>query len=134
MGLLIDSGVLIDAERGKIDVAAHLEGREADEFYLSVVSASELLHGVHRASKAAVRARRSAFVEAVLDRFPILEIDVAAARMHARIWAETSASGKRVGPHDLWIAASAMAHGLTVVTGNVREFKMIPGLKVESWN
>lgn len=133
MGLLIDSGVLIDAERGKIDVAAHFNGRENDEFYLSVVSVSELQHGVHRASKAAVRARRSAFVEAVLERFPILEIDVAVARMHARIWAELSASGKRVGPHDMWIGASALAHGLTLVTGNLREFRMIPGLAVESW-
>jgi tRNA(fMet)-specific endonuclease VapC len=134
VGVLIDSGVLIDAERELIDFAGKLKGREDEEFYLSVVSASELLHGVYRAPKAAVRARRSAFVEAVLERFPILEIDIAAARMHARIWAELASAGKKVGPHDLWIAASALAHGLTVVTTNIREFRMIPGLAVESWH
>jgi len=41
-----------------------------EESFLSVTTASELLHGVHRATTASVRARRSAFVERVLERFP----------------------------------------------------------------
>jgi predicted nucleic acid-binding protein len=76
MGVLIASSVLIAHERGRIDVRALAEqrvaGREEEAFHLSVVTVSELLDGVHRAADRARRARRSAYVEAVLDQFPIL--------------------------------------------------------------
>ena len=65
-------GVLIEHERDRLDLEAHLKGRGEEEFFLSVVTASELLHGVHRAREASRRARRSAWVEAVLERFPLL--------------------------------------------------------------
>lgn len=101
--------------------------------FLSVVTASELLHGVHRAATEAQRARRSAFVEGLLQRFPVLDIDLVTARAHARVWADIKAAGSRVGPNDLWLAAAALAHGLTLVTANLREFEQVPGLRVEDW-
>ncbi len=116
-----------------MDLGSRLKGRESEEFYLSVVTASELLHGVHRASNDALRSQRSAYVEGILSRFPLLDIDVRTARMHAQIWSSLRAAGRMIAPNDFWIAASALAHGLTVVTGNVREFDRVPGLSVESW-
>ena len=133
MAVLIDATVLIDYERGQIDLAARIAGRGHEAFYLSVVTVSELLHGVHRAVDPGVRARRSAFVEAVLARFPLLPIDLPTARIHAQLWAELAATGALIGAHDLWLAATCLAHGLTMVTGNVREFRRVPGLTVESW-
>jgi tRNA(fMet)-specific endonuclease VapC len=133
MGILIDASVLIEHERGRIDVEAHLTGREDEEFFLSVVTASELLHGVHRAQAAAVRTRRSAWVEAVLERFPLLTVDLATARVHAQLWAELATQGRPIGPHDLWLAAQCVAHGLVMVTANLREFERVPGLAIESW-
>ena len=73
---------------------------------ISVITVSELLHGVHRA-EGAQRSRRSAFVEHVLagiEAFPITE---AIARVHADVWATLSARGEMIGAHDLWIAATA---------------------------
>ena len=133
MGVLIDSSVLIDYERGRVDLEAHIQGREKDAFYLSVISASELLNGVHRAQDADIRTRRSAFVEAVLSRFPILPIDLTTARIHAQLWADLSARGMMIGLHDSWLAATCIAHGLVMATGNMREFQRVPGLTVESW-
>jgi tRNA(fMet)-specific endonuclease VapC len=133
VGVLIDASVLIEHERGRTDLTHHLAGREDEEFFLSVITASEMLHGVHRAEDPSVRGRRSAFVEAVLERFPLLPVDLAAARAHARLWAELAAEGRLIGPHDLWLAATCLAHGLTMVTGNTREFARVPGLAVESW-
>lgn len=134
MGVLIDASVLIDHERGRLDLSARLEGRGAEEFFLSVVTASELLHGVHRAEGSGVRAKRSAFVEAVLERFPILPVDLGTARAHARLRAELAAEGTVVGAHDLWLAASCLAHGLALATGNPRDFHCVPGLDVEVWS
>ena len=133
MGILIDASVLIEHERGGLDLDEDLEGRE-DEFFLSVITASELLHGVHRATEPSVRARRAALVEALLANFPILEIDVAAARAHARLWADLASRGQLIGAHDLWIAASCLSRGLGLATVNAREFARVPGLEVEVWS
>ena len=130
---MIDASVLIEHERGRVNLERHLAGREQEEFFLSVIAASELLHGVHRAADPNVRARRSAFVEAVLERFPLLPVDLAIARAHAQLWAGLMAEGRLIGPQDLWLAATCVAHGLTMVTANIREFAQVPGLAVESW-
>jgi tRNA(fMet)-specific endonuclease VapC len=133
MGVLIDASILIEYERGRVDLSRHLEGRDEEEFFLSVVTASELLHGVHRAREPGVRARRSAFVEAALERFPLLPVDLTTARVHAQLWADLATAGTPIGPHDLWLAASAVAHGLVLVTANLREFQRVKGLVVEAW-
>jgi len=133
VGILIDSSILMAHERGRLGIAAHLEGREDEEFFVSVVTASELLHGVHRAQDAGVRARRSAFVEALLERFPLLGVELSTARTHARLWADLAAAGTPIGPNDLWLAATAVTHGLALVTVNLREFSRVPGLNVEAW-
>lgn len=133
MGVLIDASVLIEHERDRVDLEQRIRGREGEEFFLSVVTASELLHGVHRAADPAVRARRSAFVEGILERFPLLDVDLATARAHARLWAELASTGALIGPHDLWLAAACIAHDLSLVTGNLREFERVEGLSVECW-
>jgi tRNA(fMet)-specific endonuclease VapC len=133
MGFLIDSNVLIDWERGRVDLETRIKGREEEEFFLSVVSASELLHGVHRAVDAGIRSRRSAFVEGIVARFPIIPIDFPTARIHAELWADLSKQGNMIGLHDSWLAATCLAYGLIMVSGNVREFERVPGLCVENW-
>lgn len=130
--LLLDTSVVIAAERRQLDVAHHTRGR-SDPVFLSVISASELLHGVHRANTEERRARRTSFVERVLATLPILDVTLGTARVHARLWADLAARGALVSPHDLWIAASALAAGCALVTANPDEFRRVPGLVIESW-
>ncbi len=134
MAILIDTSILIAYARGRLDVPARVMDREAEEAFLSVISASELLHGVQRAVDPAIRARRLAFVEAVLARFPALEIDPEAARTHAALWSDLAQRGEMIGVHDSWIAATCIARDLTLVTANIREFSRVPGLRVEDWS
>ncbi len=133
MGVLIDTGVLIAYERGDSNLGQKIAERHEGDLFLSVITASELLHGVWRAASEAIRARRTAVVEAALDKFPILDIDLQTARVHAQIRAHLSVQGLPIGPHDLWIAATAITHGLTLVTTNEREFSRVPGLLMERW-
>jgi tRNA(fMet)-specific endonuclease VapC len=134
VGVLIDASVLIEHERGGLDLGPRVSGREEEPFFLSVVTVSELLHGVHRADTRVRRARRSAFAESVIDRFPLLPVDLPTARVHAQLWADLARAGRLIGAHDLWLAAAALAHGLTLATANVREFGRVPGLVVETWS
>ncbi len=133
MGFLIDSTVLINLERRRQVLADFAQGREDEEMFISVISASELLHGVHRAETPHIRAKRLAFVEAVLNSFPLLEIDLATARLHAELWSELGRRGRMIGIHDSWLAATCLAYGLDLVTDNRREFERVPGLKIAVW-
>jgi tRNA(fMet)-specific endonuclease VapC len=134
VGILIDSSVLIAHERLAGQVDALVAASPDEEFFISAITASELLHGVHRAANARVRAKRSAFVESVLANFPLLPIDAAIARIHAQLWAELAATGTLIVAHDRWIAATAVAHDLTLVTLDVRDFARIPALEIEDWS
>ncbi|WP_437992138.1 type II toxin-antitoxin system VapC family toxin [Sorangium sp. So ce145] len=133
MGALIDSSVLIAAERGKLDFERVLRDHGDEPVAIAAITASELLHGVHRAVEASQRARREAFVERLLADLSLISFDLVAARVHARLSAELAAKGSPVGAHDLLIAATALAVGYDVATRDARSFPRIPGLRVLHW-
>ena len=129
MGFLIDTSVLIDLERGARSIEPHLQSVTD---FLAAVSASELLHGVHRANTAARRARREAFVENILRTLPILDFDLSVARVYAQIWADLRAAGFTLGAHDLQIAATAVRYDLTILTANIRDFSRVESLRIQT--
>lgn len=96
---------------------------------ISVITVSELLHGVHRASGDR-RATRSALVEHFLSRMAAVPITEPIARTHAELSAQLADVGTPVGAHDLWIAATAVAGGYGVLTSDSVGFSRIPGLRV----
>ena len=128
MAVLIDTDLLVDLERGVAnpDVEDAIGNQDRA---ISVITVSELLHGVHRA-RGAQRAGRTAFVEHLLAGMRAIEISEQIARVHAEIWAQLSATGQLIGAHEMWIAATALAHGMGVATGNQHEFTRVPGLQV----
>jgi tRNA(fMet)-specific endonuclease VapC len=140
VGTVLDTTVFIELERATRgapaehameNVSRQLEELlgASEEVAIASLTASGLLHGVHRASDEH-RARREAFVETVLAAFPTLPFDLLAARTHARIWAGLAASGADVGAHDRIVAATAISVGWRIGTANTRHFERIPGLKV----
>lgn len=133
MGALIDSSVLIAAERGKLDLEQVLRDHGDEPVAIAMITASELLHGVHRAVEPSQRARREAFVERLLGHLSLIPFDLVVARVHARLSAELAAKGSPVGAHDLLIAATALAVGYDVATRDERSFPRIPGLTVLRW-
>ena len=132
MGRLIDTNTFIESERGRLDLDSNIEAREGGSFFMSVVTASELLHGVHRASPR-FRESRTATIETWIARFPLIDIDLPIARDHAKIFADLKSKGEVIGAHDLWLAATCINRGLRIVTANVKEFSRIPNLEVENW-
>ena len=84
---------------------------------------------MHRAA-AARRERRRAVVEEILALFEAIPITEPIARIHAEVGAELASRGEPLPIHDLWIAATALARGLTVATRNRRDFERVPGLQV----
>jgi predicted nucleic acid-binding protein len=125
VAILIDTSVLIAAERGELSLRAVLDRTE--QVAISVVTAAELLHGVHRADPARATAR-TAYVEAILEGVPTLPIDMLIARTYARLSASLTAGGTRIKMNDLWIAATAIAHNLQLMATDA-DFDRVPGLR-----
>ena len=128
VSVLLDTAVLIAAERGTFDMAGYLAALGDAPVAVAAITASELLHGVERARDIAIRQRRSEFVEGVLANVPVIPFGLAEARAHARIWAELAAAGVLIGAHDLQIAATALVAGSEIATLNVSEFRRVSGL------
>ena len=80
MGVILDSSILIAAERQRFDLAGFLSAHPDELFFITVITASELLHGCARATDASVRARRARFVGDVLNDYSVLPLNLAEAR------------------------------------------------------
>lgn len=130
MAVILDTSVLIAAEREAIRLVPFLESLGEEPVGIAAITASELLHGCHRASSPGIRSRRFAFVEALLDTLPVFPFGLAEARRHAELWADLVRVGRVIGPHDLQIGATALMRGAAVATLNRREFRRIAGLRV----
>lgn len=95
----------------------------------SVVKA-ELLYGAFRGDRPS---ESMAVTERFLQGMKSHPFDDECALTHARLRANLSRAGKPIGPHDLLIASIALAHDLTLVTHNLKEFRRVPDLKIEDW-
>jgi len=125
VAVLIDTSVLVALERQELGLAEII--RPGERYAISVVSAAELLHGVHRAVGRRAQGR-SAYVEGVLGTLQGLPIDMAVARAYGRVSAELARTGASVDANDLWIGATALAHGLEVLALD-GDLDRIPGLR-----
>lgn len=130
MRYLLDTSVCIDLLRAREPTMRRLAEIGMDAVALSAMTVAELRFGV-------LKGRAPAVAGEWLDQFlaiqEILAFDVMAARHHASVRLALAQAGTPIGERDLVIAATALAHGLVVATGNVREFGRVPGLGVEGW-
>lgn len=133
MGLVIDTNVFIDAENGRFDLASLPSFSHHGDAFISAVTVSELLTGIHLAKSADIRVRRSAFVESIIGKIPVLDFNEEVARAYAEVYSHfiRPRSKKEGNVHDLQIAATAIAYGYPVLTSNTSDFKKIPGLLIE---
>jgi len=95
MATLIDSSVFIEIERRGQSLSALEATLGSEPFGLASITASALLVGVRRAVSERQRARRTAFVDAILDRIPVLPFDLETARSHARLPSELACRSVR---------------------------------------
>lgn len=132
MGLILDTTVLVDAERKRvrpeelIRTYRSLFG-EVDSA-LSAISIVELTHGIYRSRDSAQVARRSLYVEAVCVVWPIQPVHLEIAKLAGKIEGQMAARGEVLGIEDILIGATALYLNFDVVTLNLKHFQKIPGL------
>jgi len=135
VGLILDSSVLIDAERNGQTVAAFLKQVLAttgdQEAALSSIALVELVHGIYRANTPQIRTQRETFIRELLADVPVYPFTQPIAFLAGRIDGEQQSQGVKIPFQDLLIGATALHLGYALVTGNPRHFKMIPTLDVK---
>jgi tRNA(fMet)-specific endonuclease VapC len=134
LGIVLDSSVLIAAERRRLTAAETIESVQRTirelPIVLSAVTVAEVGHGIYRANTAEIRDRRRLFLDDLKATVPIHPVTESTAEIIARVGAEQAAKGITVPMADLIIGACALELGYSVGTSNVRDFGRIPGLSL----
>lgn len=126
--VILDTGVLIAIERGKLDVDAALG---LDDAAIAAITAMELLVGVERADSAH-RQARAVRVEAILSSLPVEPYNVGVARVHARLAVMAMAKGRPRAANDMMIAATAAATSRILLTTDASAgFDQLTGVRAE---
>lgn len=128
---LLDSCVCIDFMRGRLPLGYDILKRNDPRlFKISAIVEAELRLG---AEKSRNPSGNKLLLETFLAPFEIIPFDSTCAAAYTRIRMSLELSGTPIGPNDMLIAATAIANEAVLITNNVREFKRIPGLSLESW-
>jgi predicted nucleic acid-binding protein len=130
MAYLFDTDAISEVlkPRPAAGYATWLAAIPREEQFTSAVVVGELFKGAFRSSAAA---RHLENVEKrVLPAVTVLSYDVAAARVYGQVRAQLESAGRPLADADLQIAATALVHDLELVTGNVKHFKRVPGLRI----
>src|SRR5271169_2668148 len=134
MGLILDSSVVIAAERRGDNVTQMLKRIAAatgdQRAVVSAVGLTELVHGIYRAQTAEVRNRRDSFIRELLNDVEVYPYTKETALLAGKIDGEQQSRGIIIPFGDLLVGATALEVGYSVLTANVRHFRLIPGLTV----
>lgn len=101
-----------------------------DDQFTSAVVVGELYKGAFRSAHAALHLEN--IEKRVLPSLSVLPYDVAVARVFGQVQAGLETAGDVMADADLQIAATALYHDLEIVTGNLRHFRKVPGLKISA--
>lgn len=134
LGLVLDSSVLIAAERAKLTTLEAIKNIRASvgeiPIAICALTIAELAHGVYRANSIERSGRRRRFVDGLIAQVPIHPITERTAEIIARVDADQAARGINLPLADLIIGATAIELGYAVATRNLRDFNRIPGLRL----
>jgi tRNA(fMet)-specific endonuclease VapC len=127
---MLDTNILIYTIKNRPKKVREAFKKYSEFLAMSTITLGELIYG---AEKSAQSVRNLADIDALAARLEVVSFDSEAAIHFGQVKAELAAAGKIIGPYDLMIAGHARSRGLILVTNNVREFKRVPGLRVENW-
>ena len=130
---MLDTNILVyfmNRKSGFEKIARRMSGRSPGEVRSSAITLAELRFGIERGE---FRAENEATLDGLLEFLQIDDFPAAAAGDFGEIKTALLTGGKPIGPYDLLIAAHARHVGAVLVTNNEREFRRVPGLKVQNW-
>jgi tRNA(fMet)-specific endonuclease VapC len=136
LGLVVDSSIVIDAERKHQtieDLLTAIRQRFGEvEIVISAMTVAELVHAVERAQTPEIRQRRRAFIDELKKHVPVQPVTDESGELAGTISGRLAAKGIKIQVDDLLIGVAALEQGYAVATLNRRHFEKIPDLIVVS--
>lgn len=127
---MLDTNIVIYTIKNKPEKVRKAFKKHSGQMAISSVTLGELVYGAEKSSRPE---QNLATIEGLAARLEVLAFDGQAATHFGQLRAELAKAGKPIGPYDQMIAGHARASGLILVTNNLKEFKRVPGLRVENW-
>jgi tRNA(fMet)-specific endonuclease VapC len=128
---LLDADTLSFFVRREPGVLARVARTGPHDVWVSTVTLMEIEFGLVR--QPAKRGKVERVLGLLLAQARVVAFTELEARATARVRGSLAASGQPIGPYDVMLAGTALAHALTVVSGNLREFRRVDGLVSEDW-
>lgn len=127
---MLDTNMVIYTIKNRPSQVRDAFTKHAGQMCISSVTWGELIFGTEKSSQPE---RNLTDIESMAARLEISPFDHQAATHFGQLRAELYRLGKPIGPYDMMISGHARSLGLILVTNNMKEFKRVPGLRLESW-
>jgi tRNA(fMet)-specific endonuclease VapC len=130
---LLDTNICIYIRQKRPrSVLRRFERLSVGDAAISVITYGELFYGAEHGPTEHRQANRRLLAE-LIELMPVLPMPYALGKAYGLLRDALERGGHMIGNNDLWIAAHAKAERLILVTNNEREFKRVPGLRIENW-
>lgn len=128
---LLDTNVCVAWLTGKdLGIKRQLSSRGPERIALCSVVKAELSYGARSSSRVRENLER---LQSLFALFSSLPFDDTAAEHYGALRAQLRRAGTPIGGNDMLIASIALSSDATLVTRNEKEFRLVPGLRVEVW-
>ena len=127
--ILLDTNVVIAFFNGNKEILERIQA-EIDKISLSALVIAELNYGAKASQKAKENLEK---LDRFLDIVKVVPFNLECAKIFGTIKSKLRKLGKPTGEMDALIAATAISHKATLITGNRKHFENIEGLKIEIW-
>ena len=138
MNFLLDTMVVSEwvKQRPRPSVVTWLANADEDRVFISVATLAELRYGIERMAAGSRRKRLDDWLRSDLPgRFEdrVISIDALVAEHRGTVVARSEAAGRQISSMDAWIAATALAHGMILVTRNTSGFEAVIAQMINPW-
>ena len=128
---LLDTDTIIYSLKGEQNVVQNLAIHMNDPLKISVIVLLELYYGAYKSQKKNSNLAKVRHIEKSFDAIPV---DFLISETFGMLKSQLESKGTPLDDFDLIIAATALAHNLTLVSNNEKHFRRIEGLKLVNWN
>ncbi len=127
---MLDTNIIIYTIKNKPTTVRKTFKKHEGQMCLSTVTLGELIYGAEKSSQPE---KNMEVIESMIARLEVLSFEPHDTTHFGQLRAELASIGKPIGPYDTMIAGHARSRGLILVTNNTKEFKRVPGLRIENW-
>lgn len=130
---ILDTCTWIEFFHERNGVKEHVDGMDPDQIFASEITLAELTYGAINSSDYERHIKEPQWLRQYITVFPISDVFEEYGQIRCALKKIKRDIVQKIGQFDILIGATALHYGLTVVTDNVKDFSLMPGVKCVNW-